>query len=160
MTAVVTTDARPAPQNPLPDGVLTMWRWEMAIAVVFAVAVAAGIAAAADALMPWLPLAVAIAGLALIVVGARASHAHWRWELHEEELDLLHGIWSVERTIVPLTRIQHVSVHRSGWTNLFDLVVVKVHTAAGGTTIPGLGPAQADDVRDRILARLRTPDDL
>jgi membrane protein YdbS with pleckstrin-like domain len=37
---------------------------------------------------------------------------------------------------------------------------VHVHTAAGKTTIPGLERPQADDVRDRILAQLRTPDDL
>lgn len=160
MTAAVTTDLRPAPQNPLPDGVRTMWRGEAAITLAGALAIAFAIAAGVEALMPWLPLAVALGGAVGIVAGPRARHARWRWELHEEELDLQHGVWSVERTIVPLTRIQHVSVHRSGWTNLFNLVVVKVHTAAGGTTIPGLGSEQADDVRDRILARLRTPDDL
>ncbi len=160
MTAAVTTDPRPAPQNPLPDGVRTMWRCETAIAALFAFGVALGIALPVEALMPWLPLGVALAGVGAIVFAPRVSHTHWRWELHEEELDLLHGVWSVTRTIVPLTRIQHVAVKRTGWTNLFDVVVVKVHTAAGGTTIPGLARAQADDVRDRILARLRTPDDL
>ena len=160
MTAAVTTDTRPAPQNPLPDAVRTMWCWEAIIAAAGALAVSIAVAAGVAAMMAWLPLAVALGGTAGTVVGPRERHAHWRWELHEEELDLLRGIWSVRRTIVPLTRIQHVSVHRSGWTNLFGLVVVKVHTAAGGTAIPGLGAAQADDVRDRILARLRTPDDL
>jgi membrane protein YdbS with pleckstrin-like domain len=32
--------------------------------------------------------------------------------------------------------------------------------AAGTRTIPGLERATADDLRDRILERLRTPDDL
>jgi membrane protein YdbS with pleckstrin-like domain len=160
MTAAVTTDARPAPQHPLPDGVRTMWRCEVAIGAALGLVAAFAVAAAAGALMPWLPLAAALGGLAAVLLVPRSRHAHWRWELLEEELDLVHGIWRVTRTIVPLTRIQHVSVHRSGWTNLFHLVVVKVHTAAGGTTIPGLGSARADDVRDRILARLRTPDDL
>lgn len=137
-----------------------MWRWEAAIAAVIAVAAALGLAAGVEALMPWLPLAAAIGGVAGAVVGPRARHARWRWELDEQELDLLHGVWSVTRTIVPLTRIQHVSVQRTGWTGLFGLVIVHVHTAAGTTTIPGLAPARADDVRDRILARLQTPDDL
>jgi len=110
--------------------------------------------------MPWLPLAAVAGGVAWVLVLPHAHHARWRWELHEEELDLLRGVWTVTRTIVPLTRIQHVAVQRTGWTGLFGLVVVRVHTAAGGTTIPGLEPAQADDARDRILARLRTPDDL
>jgi membrane protein YdbS with pleckstrin-like domain len=160
MTAAVTRDARPAPKHLLPDGVRAMWRAEAAIAAVFALGVAFAVAAPVAALMPWLPLAVAPAGLAAVLVVPRARHARWRWELHEEELDLVHGIWNVTRTIVPLTRIQHVAVQRTGWTGLFGLVVVRVHTAAGATTIPGLEAAQADDVRDRVLARLRSPDDL
>ncbi len=122
--------------------------------------VAFGLAASFGALMPWLPIVAAATELASVVLIARIRHARWRWELHEEELDLQHGVWKVTRTIVPLTRIQHVAVQRTGWTGLFGVVVLRVHTAAGATTIPGLQPAQADEVRDRILARLRTPDDL
>ena len=137
-----------------------MWRWEAAIAAAIFVGAALGLAAGVAALMPWLPLATAVGGAAGVLVGPRVRHARWRWELDEQELDLQHGVWSVTRTIVPLTRIQHVSVQRTGWTGLFGVVIVHVHTAAGTTTIPGLTPARAADVRDRILARLGTPDDL
>jgi membrane protein YdbS with pleckstrin-like domain len=137
-----------------------MWFWEQALIALVVLGAAFGLAAAFRGLMPWLPLVAAAGELASLRFVARMRHARWRWELHEEELDLLRGIWKVTRTIVPLTRIQHVTVQRTGWTGLFGLVVVRVHTAAGATTIPGLEPAQADDVRDRILARLRTPDDL
>jgi membrane protein YdbS with pleckstrin-like domain len=85
---------------------------------------------------------------------------HRRWRLGEHELDLVHGVYAVTRTIVPLTRIQHVSVQRTGWSDLFGLVEVDVSTAAGTTTIPALTRAQGDELRDRILARLDTPDDL
>jgi uncharacterized protein len=156
----VTQDARPAPTHPLAGGVRTMWVAEAAIAALVGVAVALGIASWIDALMPWLPLAAVLGEIAWVLVVPRMRHERWRWELDEEELDILEGVWSVTRTIVPLTRIQHVSVQRTGWTGLFGVVRVNVHTAAGTTTIPGLEPARADDVRDRILARLGTPDDL
>ena len=123
-----------------------------------------GAALALTANVAWFPLALSLAVAAAAVLCTAAvpviRYRHWRWDLHEEDLDLLHGAWRVVRTIVPVTRIQHVSVERSGWTDLFGLVRLHVHTAAGKTTIPGLEPARADDVRDRILARLRTPDDL
>jgi membrane protein YdbS with pleckstrin-like domain len=137
-----------------------MWLCEALLRAAVLAGIAFGIATAVDALMPWLPLAIAAAGLAYAVVLPRRTYLRWRWELHEEELDLLHGVWRVTRTIVPITRIQHVSVERTGWTDLFGLVRLHVHTAAGKTTIPALERAQADDARDRILARLRTPDDL
>jgi membrane protein YdbS with pleckstrin-like domain len=137
-----------------------MWRWEALMTAVLLFAVALAIAMGVGALMPWLPLAAAAIGVAYAVVVPRERHRRWRWALHEQELDIRYGIWAVTRTIVPITRIQHVSVQRTGWTDAFGLVRLHVHTAAGTTTIPGLAPAQADDVRDRILARLQTPDDL
>jgi membrane protein YdbS with pleckstrin-like domain len=87
-------------------------------------------------------------------------HRRWRWGLGEEELDLVHGVWAVTRTIVPLTRIQHVSVQRTAWSDLFGLVALHVSTAAGTTTIPALTRPQGDELRDRILAHLIAPDDL
>lgn len=137
-----------------------MWVCEDIAAVLVLVAVAMAIAAPAAVLRPWLAVLVAAGGLAYVVYFPRERHRRYRWELHEEELDLLAGVLKVTRTIVPITRIQHVSVQRTAWTNLFGLVRLSVHTAAGQTTIPGLERPQADDVRDRILARLRTPDDL
>jgi len=151
---------RGEPTNTLPDGVRAMWLCEDAIGMLVLLGIALGIGAAVDALMPWLPLVVAAAGLAHVVLVPRERYRRYRWDLHEEELELLEGVLSVTRTIVPITRIQHVSVERTGWTSVFDLVRLSVHTAAGETKIPGLEPTRAADVRDRILARLRTPDDL
>jgi membrane protein YdbS with pleckstrin-like domain len=137
-----------------------MWWCEtIAIAVVLAV-VAVMVAANADRLAPPIAVLVAVAVVAWALAVPPVRYAHWRWELCEEELDLVHGAWRVVRTIVPITRIQHVSVERTGWTDVFGLVRLHVHTAAGKTTIPGLKRPVADELRDRILVRLRTPDDL
>jgi membrane protein YdbS with pleckstrin-like domain len=137
-----------------------MWVAEAAIGALVGLVVAVTLAASIDVLMPWLPPVAVTGALAWVLVVPRLRHERWRWELDEEELDIVKGVWSVTRTIVPLTRIQHVSVQRTGWTGLFGVVRLSVHTAADTTTIPGLDPARADDVRDRILARLGTPDDL
>jgi membrane protein YdbS with pleckstrin-like domain len=144
----------------LPDGTRAMWLCEALLGALLLVAAAFGLAAGVSALMPWLPLATAVAGLAYVLVVPRTNYRRWRWALGAEELDLLYGVWTITRTIVPITRIQHVSVERTGWTDVFGLVRLHVHTAAGKTTIPGLERGRADDVRDQILARLRTPDDL
>ncbi len=156
----MTTAAREEPANALPAGARTMWTAEAVLRAVLAVAAALTVGQSSNELMPWLPLAAAVGGLAYAAVVPRLRHRRWRWALDDEDVDLIHGVWRVTRTIVPITRIQHVSVQRTGWTNVFGLVRLHVNTAAGTTTIPGLERGQADDVRDRILARLRLPDDL
>jgi membrane protein YdbS with pleckstrin-like domain len=156
----LTTKPRSEPANRLPIATRTMWWCETAaIAAVLAV-VAAMAATSADWLAMPVALLVAAGAVAFAVAVPLLRHRRWRWELHDEELDLLHGAWRVVRTIVPTTRIQHVSVERTGWTDAFGLVRLHVHTAAGKTTIPGIERPAADELRDRILAQLRTPDDL
>jgi membrane protein YdbS with pleckstrin-like domain len=151
---------RAEPSNRLPAATRTMW-WGESFGT--CVVVVGGVLLLSTK-APWFPLALALvvaAGAVGYTVGVPiVRYRRWRWELHDEELDLLHGAWRVIRTIVPVTRIQHVSVERTGWTELFGLVRLHVHTAAGQTTIPGLERRQADELRDRILAKLRTPDDL
>ncbi len=144
----------------LPIATRKMWWGESAAVAAVPAVVALMVGANADWLAMWVALLVVVAAIAWAVVVPIVGYRRWRWELHEEELDLLFGVWRVVRTIVPITRIQHVSVERTGWTDVFGLVRLHVHTAAGKTTIPGLERATADELRDRILARLRTPDDL
>jgi membrane protein YdbS with pleckstrin-like domain len=163
MTALrfpVRSDAvRPEPTNALPAPARTMWLVQSAT-----VCLVLSIGALALARRDTVPLAAAVAfaivalayGLCMPVL----RHRRWRWALGDQELDLVHGVWAVTRTIVPLTRIQHVSVQRTGWSDLFGLVALHVSTAAGTTTIPALTRPQGDELRDRILARLSAPDDL
>jgi membrane protein YdbS with pleckstrin-like domain len=151
---------REEPAQALPRQTLTMWL-SAAAGQALAAWVAAGLLTSnGNVLEPWPAIAVIVGGIAYVAVVPRTRYRRWRWGLNEEELDIVHGVWRVRRTIVPLTRIQHVTVERTGWTDAFGLVRLHAHTAAGATTIPGLLRAQADDVRDRILAQLRTPDDL
>jgi len=154
------TSVRDEPEHALVAAVRSMWIAEAGLRGLGTVGGALVVGSAIDGVLPWLALASIAIVLVYLALVPRLRHERWRWSLREEELDLRHGVWRVTRTIVPITRIQHVSVERTGWTNFFGLVLLHVHTAAGKTTIPGLERATADELRDRILARLRTPDDL
>ena len=70
--------------------------------------------------------------------------------MRDEELDLLRGVLAVVRTIVPVVRIQHVETRRTVFSQRFGLAAVRVHTAAGATTIPALAEYEAARIRDRI----------
>jgi len=84
----------------------------------------------------------------------------WRWELREEELDLRHGLFTEVRTIVPISRVQHVEVRRTPLASALGLSEVVVHTAAGTTEVPAMDERAAVAVRDRIADLARVPDDL
>ena len=114
--------------------------------VTFSLALSAGALALGSAGTVPLAAAVAFAIVALAYACCMPvlRHRRWRWGLDDEDLDLVHGVWPVTWTVVPLTRIQHVSVQRNGLTDLFGLVALHVSTAAGTTVIPAITRAQGD----------------
>lgn len=103
-------------------------------------------------------------GVAVLVIGGIAlpllRWRSWRYEVRDEELDLLRGAVVVRRTLIPMTRIQHVDTTRNVVGDLFGLSSVVVHTAAGSNDIPALRPAEAEAIRDRIAQLARRPDEL
>jgi uncharacterized protein len=115
----------------------------------------------APGVLAWLAWALAVAvvavgGLAMPLVRWR----RWRYEVRDEEIDLLRGAVVVKRTLIPITRVQHVDTQRTPLSDLFELRSVTVHTAAGSHSIPALRPGDAAAIRDRIAVLAREPDEL
>ncbi|MGJ5754215.1 hypothetical protein FB563_2371 [Streptomyces puniciscabiei] len=100
------------------------------------------------------------AAFALVpVVGAawcwRLVGRNWRsWRYAERADDLLisRGVLWREETVVPYGRMQLVEVTSGPLERRFGLATVQLHTAAAATdaTIPGLDPAEAERLRDRL----------
>jgi uncharacterized protein len=112
----------------------------------------------------WTAWALRLAVLAVAVSGGLLwpllRWRTWRYEVRDDEIDLLRGALVVTRTLVPMTRVQHVDTQRNPVADMFDLRTVNVHTAAGSHDIPALRPGEASAIRDRIALLARTPDDL
>ena len=84
----------------------------------------------------------------------------WRYEIRPDEIDLQRGIWWIERTLVPLARIQHVDTRQGPLQRRFGLSTVVFYTAAGPNQIPELSTAVAAGVRDRIAELTGEQDEL
>jgi membrane protein YdbS with pleckstrin-like domain len=84
----------------------------------------------------------------------------WRYEIRPDEIDLQRGILWIERTLVPLARIQHVDTRQGPLQRRFGLSTVVFYTAAGPNQIPELSTAVAAEVRDRIAELTGEQDEL
>ncbi|RAO37240.1 Classical arabinogalactan protein [Micromonospora saelicesensis] len=101
-------------------------------------------------------LAVAV----VLVLGAWRAVAIVRavraWGYAERENDLLvrHGLLVRRLSIVPYSRMQFVDVSAGPLERAFDLATVQLHTAAAASDarVPGLRPAEASRLRDRLTA--------
>ncbi|WP_405870497.1 PH domain-containing protein [Streptomyces sp. NBC_00005] len=136
----------------LPPGLLRMrrlllvvWLGLLALAVGLLLGMLARPVWAAFALLP----------LALMAWGWVLLGRNWRsWRYAERADDLLlsRGVLWREETVVPYGRMQLVEVTSGPVERHFGLASVQLHTAAAATdaTIPGLEPAEAERLRDRL----------
>lgn len=101
-----------------------------------------------------------LADLLAVLVRPAVLSRTWRYAVREDEIDLRRG-WVVRtRTIIPMTRVQHVDTMQSGLGALLDVQTLRIHTAAGEHAIPYLDQAVADELRVRIAERAHVPDEL
>jgi uncharacterized protein len=101
------------------------------------------------------PIAAGVAALGLLraVTVVRAVRA---WGYAERVSDLLvrHGLVVRRLSIVPYARMQFVDVTAGPLERAFGLATVQLHTAAAASDarVPGLAPAEAARLRDRLTA--------
>ncbi|GAA2346412.1 PH domain-containing protein [Streptomyces kunmingensis] len=76
----------------------------------------------------------------------------WRYAERADDLLISRGVLWREETIVPYGRMQLVEVTSGPLERKFGLSSLQLHTAAAATdaTIPGLVPAEAERLRDRL----------
>lgn len=92
--------------------------------------------------------------LGLSVVTAPLAFARWRFGYLGDLLMMRYGILFVEERAVPVRRMQHVDLVRGPIERLFGLATLVVFTAGNEGSafrVPGLSPARAMELRDRIV---------
>ncbi len=96
------------------------------------------------------------AALALIRVvwWPRWDYEHWSYRAGPKVFELRHGvIWKVAVSI-PLSRLQHVDLHRGPLERRRGLASLQLHTAGtkeASQLIPGLDFRVAESLRDRLI---------
>jgi len=88
-----------------------------------------------------------------VVATVRAVYA-WGYAERDDDLLVRHGLLVRRLSIVPYARMQFVDVSAGPLERAFDLATVQLHTAAAASDarVPGLRPAEASRLRDRLTA--------
>ncbi len=150
--------------RPLHPNQLRVWRlgWALAALALSALVLAAELAAAAVAGAPQLPgpmgtatVAVAVVAGALVWWLPRLGYDAWRYQLGPSTLELRRGVVIRSHTAIPYFRVQHIDITRSPLERALGLSQLVVRTAAATTDarLPGIAAADAERLRDVILAR-------
>lgn len=79
------------------------------------------------------------------------------YALREQDIIFRRGFVFEKTTVIPLNRIQHVSVARSFTDKILNLSTLKIFTAGGSGSdidVPGLSPDTAQQIKEEISGRI------
>lgn len=129
---------------------LRMPIWLIICAVIFAAGmfVPAGIAVKTAAV---LLLIYKIAG---IVIYPQIEYRQWGYRISEDRVDIRHGIFFVKHSVIPVVRIQHITVSQGPINRKLGLHEVEISLASDNFEIPCLSKDVADEIADNLKNRL------
>ncbi|KEK24918.1 PH domain-containing protein [Bacillus gaemokensis] len=81
------------------------------------------------------------------------------YQLNEEELEIQHGMFTVKRVLVPMIRVQHVTIEQGPVMRKYDLAELQISTAATSHSIPGLKMREAEQLKRQIAELAKVSDE-
>ncbi|SEN84003.1 hypothetical protein SAMN04488134_10268 [Amphibacillus marinus] len=156
---------REAPEKRIEQSAIKVWRLHGLIYLCFFIVVTGIIAyfTYAHNWSKWILISSSIVTI-IIAILAIAIPAfrwrRWRYQLFEQEIYIQHGMLIIERTLVPMVRVQHVDTKQGPILKKFRLASLEISTAATTHQIPALSEEEAEQLRDQIsiLARVEQDD--
>ncbi|ARK24535.1 hypothetical protein SporoP37_07580 [Sporosarcina sp. P37] len=156
---------RQQPANQISRKGLTVWRLYGIIQSLIILAVAAGLGFLSYLFEwpVWIMIAVVIVVLFFfffsIYLFPKIRWERWRYEVREAEIELQHGLFIVNRTLIPMVRVQHVDTAEGPILRKYGLASITISTAATNHLIPALVTEEADELRNRISTFARVAKD-
>jgi len=156
---------RQQPSNQISRKGLTVWRLYGTIqsVIILVIAVGVGFLSYFFDWPVWIMIVVSVAVLLYaflsIYLFPKIRWQRWRYEVREAEIELQHGLFIVNRTLIPMVRVQHVDTAEGPILRKYGLASITISTAATNHSIPALVTEEADELRNRISTFARVAKD-
>lgn len=82
------------------------------------------------------------------------EYKRWKYMINDEKIEIIHGIFFIKRDIIPIVRIQNISIEQGMVYRRYKLYKLKIALASGTFEIEGLCRDVADDIAEILRKRL------
>lgn len=101
-----------------------------------------------------LAIVLAVYKIAGIIIYPQIEYRQWGYKIAEDRVDIRHGIFFVTHSIIPVVRIQHITVSQGPINRKLGLYEVEMSLASDNFEIPCLSKEVADEIADNLKSRL------
>jgi len=89
-----------------------------------------------------------------IIIYPEIEYRQWRYLITEDKIEIRHGIFFVKTTIIPIIRVQHITMTRGPIYRKLGLTKVSIFLASGSFDIEGLNKNTADMISENLKVRV------
>jgi len=80
----------------------------------------------------------------------KIEYKQWRYSINEDCIELIHGIYFVKNTIIPVVRIQHIKTSQGPVNKKLGLSSMEIYTAGGVHKIPNINKEKAEEIAKHL----------
>lgn len=110
--------------------------------------------------LSWLINLITIAIISLLALNTFIypffQYKRWKYCITEDKIETVRGLFFTTDTIIPIIKIQHVSINQGPINKLFKLNKVTISTAGGVHEIVGLTNSESQDITDYLNSKVIT----
>ena len=82
------------------------------------------------------------------------EYKQWGYKVEEDKVVIRHGIFFIQKTIIPIIRIQNITISQGPINRRLGLFQVEMALASGSFSIEGLDKETADAISENLKAKL------
>ena len=82
------------------------------------------------------------------------EYQQWRYIITEDKVEIRHGIFFITTTVIPIIRVQHITISRGPIYRKMGLSAVKIFLASGSFEIVGLSENNANIISESLKSRV------
>lgn len=92
------------------------------------------------------------------------EYRQWGYLILDDRIEIRHGIFFIATTIIPVIRVQHITIEQGPILRKLGLASVRIHTASGAFVIEGLAADTArtiaEALKNQIYTRLQAQENM
>lgn len=82
------------------------------------------------------------------------EYRQWGYFIDDEKVVIRHGLFFISQTIIPIIRIQNITISQGPINRALDLYTVEMALASGSFEIEGLDQETAESISESLRAKL------
>ncbi len=82
------------------------------------------------------------------------EYRQWGYIITDDRVEIRHGIFFIQTTILPIIRVQHVTISQGPINRKLGVSTIEINTASGVFKIEGLSDSNAKSIADSLKSKL------